>query len=153
MTKDYDFRINLKEGDIIDCYLDNKFYPATILKVNNIEIDKKDYLIGFRIYIDSINKNTELEKYKKFWKSEEIKVDKNKREYIGKSENFDEEINCLSLRICKKDSKIFEDEVKVYDDELHLYIDHNILPVKEENGKKEKALIIGRKMKNSLNVL
>ena len=147
-TKDYDFRINLKEGDIIDCYYKNKFYPATILE--RIETFDKDcnsknlYLVGFRIYLDSIDKEKDLDKHKKIWKDQEIKMDENNREYIGDSEKYDEEINCLSLRIFKKDSKLFQDEDNIYD-ELHLYIDNNILPI---NDKNDKAIIIGRKMEN-----
>ena len=37
LTKDWDWRLNLKKYDIVDCFLNGRYRPATILSVQNLE--------------------------------------------------------------------------------------------------------------------
>ena len=62
-TKDWDWRTNLKKYDVIDCFDRNRWYPATIVEVNEIEINgyrKIIYKVAFRLYIEHF-KNLEDE--------------------------------------------------------------------------------------------
>ncbi|MCQ2815956.1 MAG: hypothetical protein MJ252_01700 [archaeon] len=106
-TKDWEWRCNLKEGDIIDCFERATFYPATVVDKTEKEfrgIKKIEYRLGFRIYEDSVE---DFEKYKMFWKEEKINFDSQGRKYIGDA-NLDENIPMYSKRLYKKDTKIWK---------------------------------------------
>ena len=111
MTKDWEWRKNLKKYDVIDCYDRNRWYPSTILDVEEKILEngykKVSYHIGFRIYPKFFrNKNDENDKwenYKCFWTNNtNIDLDeKEKEEYYGDKPNIDETIDCYSKRIQK----------------------------------------------------
>ena len=51
MTPDWDWRLNLKKFDLVDCYDRCKWYPATVCEVTDYENKcgvYKEYRIGFR---------------------------------------------------------------------------------------------------------
>ena len=53
MTSDWDWRLNLKKFDLVDCYDRCKWYPATVCEVKEHENNNgvyKEYKIGFRLY-------------------------------------------------------------------------------------------------------
>ena len=103
MTRDYDWRINLKEGDIIDCYDRGRWFPSTILEKKTIiinELPRIDYRIGFRIYPHLF---ADWKEYRYVWpeKSINLQSDSKNQEYYGDSENLDENILFSSKRIQK----------------------------------------------------
>ena len=111
-TKDWEWRINLKEGDIIDCYERRKYYPATI--TSRIEEENKlKYHVIFRIYLDSVN--NDIEKYKKFWPQKNIEED-NGRQFIGDQLSYGEDILATSKRLFMRDTKLTDSEVNENDD-------------------------------------
>jgi len=122
-TLDWDWRLNLKEGEIIDCYERKKIYPSTIIK----RIEKENYLeynVSFRIYLDSIDiKN--IDKYNIFWPSNEIKEEDN-RKYIGDDKMYDEIIPMTSKRLFPKDTKLCNEEINLFDDDLDLDFIFNV---------------------------
>ena len=111
-TKDWEWRTNLKKYDVIDCFDRNRWYPATIVEVNEIEINgyrKIIYKVAFRLYIEHF-KNLEDEKdtYDKhidIWKRNSsevsIKTDDDNEKYIGDTDNISENIVFYSRRIQK----------------------------------------------------
>ena len=111
-TVDWDWRLNLKQFDVIDCFDRNKWYPATVLEVIEKEKNgykKIKYKIAFRLYIDHFknpeNENDTYEKHIDIWKGfgkAEINTDDdNKLRYIGDGTKCDEEIVFYSKRIQK----------------------------------------------------
>lgn len=99
MTSDYDWRLNLKEGDIIDGYDRGKWHPSTILerKVEMInDLPKVEYRIGFRMYTSLFN---DWKNFRYIWPEKSISIDNNKKEYFGDSEHLDETIIFSSKRI------------------------------------------------------
>ena len=136
-TKDWEWRINLKEGDIIDCYERSKYYPATIGCRKEGE-NKLIYHVIFRIYLDSVN--NDIQKYKKFWPEKDIE-EEDGRKFIGDDKFYEEDILATSRRLNMKDTKLTNNEVNINEDEEHFYIDDQI----EDfylNGKK--TITIGR---------
>ena len=106
-TKDWDWRLSLKEGDIIDCYERDTYYPATIIERNESEyrgLTRVDYNVAFRLFLDQV---PDIEKYKLFWKSNCYNMDRTGRKYLGDPEGYDEKINFYSKRLCQRDSKIW----------------------------------------------
>ena len=102
-TKDWDWRNNLKEYDIIDCYDRSKWYPSTVTKI--LEGGLR-YHIGFRLYPKHFkNENDEkdtIDNYKCFWSSQNYVYNNDKKEeYLGDAENYDEDIDFFSKRIQK----------------------------------------------------
>ena len=111
-TVDWEWRINLKKYDVIDCFDRCKWFPATILEVNkeNLNgIEKVFYRIGFRLYPEHFknleDENDTYEKHLDFWKNgyfpESEELDSNKEKFFGDKENFDETIIHYSKRIQK----------------------------------------------------
>ena len=98
-TEDWDWRLNLKEGDIIDCYKKKKYFPATIIK--RIDEDNKlEYKVSFRIYINSVEN---IDKYKFFYPNKNIEIDEERNEqFIGESKLNDETIKMSSKRLKKR---------------------------------------------------
>ena len=105
-TKDWEWRLNLKEYDLIDCFDRGKWFPSTITKIKKEGI----FHIGFRLYPKYFkNPNDEkdtYENYKCFWgqnvlhsKSNKNEKENKKEEYIGDHETYDEDIDFYSKRI------------------------------------------------------
>ena len=112
-TTDWDWRLSLKKDDVIDCFDRNKWYPATVLGIedeqDNNGFKKVTYKIGFRLYPKTF-KNPEdgsdtYDKHIDFWKNSstnfELRMDDNNEEYAGDLPNFDEGIIFYSKRIQK----------------------------------------------------
>ena len=112
-TVDWDWRLSLKENDIIDCYTRSKWYPATIVKVkeyiNKNGLILREYKIGFRLYPDHFLENNEynneydyntLLKCTAFWDSKN-EVDSEGNTFYGDREAYDENIPFYSKRIQK----------------------------------------------------
>ena len=99
MAIDYEWRCSLKEGDLIDCYDRGKWYPSTILErkyqiIN--DLPKIEFRIGFRIYTHLFE---DWKDYKNIWSDKKLSYDSFKKEYLGDSENLDENITFSSTRI------------------------------------------------------
>ena len=106
-TKDWEWRINLKKYDVVDCYDRSKWYPSTVTKILE---GGNGYHIGFRLYPKYFkNENDEkdtIDNYKCFWSGQNYLFDngnknEKKEEYIGDAENYDEDIDFFSKRIQK----------------------------------------------------
>ena len=101
-TKDWDWRLNLKKYDVIDCYDRNKWYPSTI---TNVKDGNKLYHVGFRLYPkyfkNEEDENDKYENYKFFWEGQKLFLDKKGEECFGDQDNFDEDIYFFSKRIQK----------------------------------------------------
>ena len=112
LTKDWDWRLNLKKYDIVDCFLNGKYRPATILSVQNLEEEEgvkyvnRKYVIGYRILIDKCNNYKSYAKY--YDDGDNEKIDKSRLKYIGDSYEFDEVIDFFDLRLQKPHTKIKE---------------------------------------------
>ena len=135
-TKDWEWRLNLKEGDIIDCYKYGKFLPATIMK--RIEDDNKlEYKVSFRIYVKSVQ---DIDYYKKFYPDKDIEIDReNNEEFIGEAGYYDETISMSSKRL--KNPKInLKDNFSMNNDDFS--IDDLIA---EENNEGKKTITIGKR--------
>jgi len=114
-TLDWEWRTNLKQYDVIDCFDRNKWYPATILDVieeeENNGYKKIKYKIGFRLYPDHFknleDENDTYDKHTDIWKNEynsddaQIKTDNNGEKYVGDMDNCNEDIIFHSKRIQK----------------------------------------------------
>ena len=109
-TKDWDWRINLKKYDIIDCFDRNKWYPATVVAVDEKEVNgykNVKYNIAFRLYIDHFknpdNENDTYDKHIDIWKlngRDDIKEEDDDK-YVGDTSNINEDIIFYSKRIQK----------------------------------------------------
>ena len=109
-TEDYEWRLSLKENDVVDCYDRSTWYPATICKVNEYENENgliyKEYHVGFRLYPDHFLDNTEYDyntflQYYIFWDNNSNLVDNEGNTYIGDGTGCDEELPFFSKRIQK----------------------------------------------------
>ncbi len=101
MTKDYEWRMNLKPFDIIDCQDRGRWYPATVTSRNEEVINsmkKIDYRIGFRIYPELL---ADWKNYTKFWPDKTKATDSNNKLFFGDQEGYDETIPAISRRIQK----------------------------------------------------
>ena len=133
-TKDWEWRLNLKKGDIIDCYKHNRFLPATIIERINDD-NKLEYKVSFRIYVKSVEN---INSYKKFYPDKDIEIDEEKKEeYIGESNFYDEVISMSSKRL--KNPKIRLEDVFSFNDDF--CIDDLIADV---NDKGKKTITIGK---------
>ena len=108
-TEDWEWRLSLKENDVIDCYNRGRWYPATIIKVNEYKNNNgliyKEYKVGFRLYPDNFMNNDKYEystyiQCTIFWDNND-NVDKDGRTFYGDSESDDEDIAFNSKRIQK----------------------------------------------------
>ena len=109
-TIDWDWRSNLKDWDLIDCYDRNRWYPATVIRIheeqNNNDINYLTYKIGFRIYPEHFNNKEDPEdkaiNHIEIWKKEpDLETDSRSEQYYGDREGFDENIPMFSKRIQK----------------------------------------------------
>ena len=110
-TVDWDWRTNLKKWDLIDCFDRTKWYPATIMKVIDEEVNgfkKMRYKIGFRLYTEHFknleDENDTFEKHLDIWRiggSETPDTDSENEKFFGDKENYDETIVHYSKRIQK----------------------------------------------------
>ena len=76
-TIDWDWRTNLKKYDVIDCYDRSRWYPATVVDVNEEENNgykKVVYNIAFRLYVDHFknpdDENDTYDKHIEMWKND-----------------------------------------------------------------------------------
>ena len=110
-TDDWEWRLSLKENDVVDCYDRGKWYPATVYKVvetKNSDNDFvfKEYTIGFRLYPENFLENGKYDyntflQYTNFWDNSGDAVDREGRNYYGDGENADETLPFYSKRIQK----------------------------------------------------
>ena len=112
-TADWEWRSNLKKYDVIDCYDRLKWYPATVLDVEEEESNgykKIQYNIAFRLYVDHFknleDENDTYDKHIDIWKNEYnqenlIRTDDEGQQYIGDNDNCSEKIFFTSKRIQK----------------------------------------------------
>ena len=109
-TKDWEWRKNLKKYDVIDCFDRGKWYPATVMGVKYEEGEDgyqiPIYNIGFRLYpkhfVNPNDKNDKYKNYKCFWEEKtSLDTDRNKEEYLGDIEQYDESIKFFNKRIQK----------------------------------------------------
>jgi hypothetical protein len=112
-TKDWDWRINLKKYDVIDCYDRSKWYPATIIDVKEEEVNdeykKIKYNIAFRLYPEHFknleDENDTYDKHLDIWKNRsselETTTDDDGEKYIGDGDNYNENIIFYSKKIQK----------------------------------------------------
>ena len=108
-TIDWDWRTNLKQWDIIDCYDRSKWYPSTVTSIEEEEdndgIKYICYHIGFRIYPEHFNNLDDPEDIAKnhisIWNSTQLETDSRGEKYYGDREGFDEKIPMFSKRIQK----------------------------------------------------
>jgi ubiquitin carboxyl-terminal hydrolase 34 len=101
MTKDFEWRMNLKPFDIIDCQDRSRWYPATVMSRNEELINgmqKVEYSIGFRVYPEHL---PDWKNYTKFWPDKTKATDSNNRIFFGDQEGYDEKIPAISKRIHK----------------------------------------------------
>jgi ubiquitin carboxyl-terminal hydrolase 34 len=132
MTKDYDWRVGLQPGDVIDCYDRGRWYPSTVMNRNEETVGgmlKVEYKIGFRVYPDTFKDWTH---YTKFWPDKYLSKDSQGRQFYGDSDGMDEWIPSYSKRIQQLDS--MTSQASNYSDLDSFYIDE-FIPFEHE-GKK-----------------
>ena len=111
-TNDWDWRISLKQYDVIDCFDRSKWYPSTIMRVIEDEVNgfkKVKYKVGFRLYPQHFknpeDENDKCENHLDIWKqaffSNSPIEDSDKKKYFGDQESYDEIIPHYSKRIQK----------------------------------------------------
>ena len=106
MTPDWDWRLNLKKFDLVDCYDRCKWYPATVCEVTDYENKcgvYKEYRIGFRLYPDRFIENSEYNydtfvSCMVFWDNNNNTTDKEGNSYYGDFEQCDEKLAFYSKR-------------------------------------------------------
>ena len=109
MTSDWDWRLNLKKFDLVDCYDRGKWYPATVFKIQEFQNkfgEYKEYKIGYRLYPDKIMENKDYD-YNTFisnivfWDNNGNSNDSEGNSYYGDSEHADDTLPFYSKRIQK----------------------------------------------------
>ena len=111
-TTDWEWRLNLKKYDVIDCFDRSRWYPSTIIKVIEDEINgfkNVKYKIGFRLYPKYFknleDENDTYDKHLDIWKQgsfgETTDNDSEDQQFFGDKEHFDETIPFYSKRIQK----------------------------------------------------
>ena len=106
-TGDWEWRRNLKQYDVIDCFDRNTWFPSTICEIDETVLKNgfKDisYKIGFRLYPKFLKqKNDEnYENYKCFWNEKQLELERQTNEEFYGDANCDEDINFYSKRIQK----------------------------------------------------
>ena len=110
-TEDWEWRLSLKENDIIDCNFNRKkWFPSTIYKVNEYKTKNgliyKEYRVGFRLYLDHLVEYKEYDynnllQNAVIWDNPDNLVDEKGNSYFGHAENLDENIAFYSKKIQK----------------------------------------------------
>ena len=134
-TSNLEWKENLKEGEIVDCFERRKIYPATIMKRIIEQKGELKYNIAFRVYINKINElNENLNDYKKFWPEENIQKDENGNDYLGNGDNYSEIIPFYSQRLFKKGSRLTTEIIENFEDEQIENDIDDIISEKDVNG-------------------
>jgi ubiquitin C-terminal hydrolase len=142
MTKDWEWRSNLKQYETIDCFDRGRWYPATVLFTKEEDtngLKKIEYRIGFRVYPEYYSN---WQEFKKIWPNKDLQKDSQGRIYLGDVENLDEWIASHSKRIQKLHSMIDSDSKSVDSSENENYFIDDMVKFTDENGRK--TYIIGR---------
>lgn len=108
-TKDWNWRTDLKEYDLVDVYDRNQWWPATIIKIveefDRNTIRRVKYNIGFRIYPKYFknpdNPNDVYENYLSFYGDKDGGGGQYNEYYIGDGMTLDETLYHFSNRIQK----------------------------------------------------
>ena len=110
-TIDWDWRLSLKENDVVDCQDREKWYPATICKVVNESKSEngliyKEYKVGFRLYPENFVDNSTYDynifiQNTIFWENNNDNFDKEGKSYYGDDEPYDETLPFFEKRIQK----------------------------------------------------
>ena len=123
LTYDWEWRLGLKEYDVVDCYHNGRYRPAMVLSVEDVGNDneqpssltysKRCYKIGCRILIDKCSNYKSYAKY--YDNGDNIRTDYMQNKYIGESFQFDSDYDFYDLRIQKpntklKDTKTFQQQ-------------------------------------------
>ena len=132
-TEDYDWRLSLKENDVVDCYDRSTWYPATICKVFEHENENgliyKEYKVGFRLYPENFLDNSEYDyntflQYYIFWDNNGNLVDEEGKSYYGDASGLDETLPFYSKRI-QKFQKYSSMEREIKTKEYNNYFNNN----------------------------
>ena len=118
---DFDWRLALKPGDVIDCSdTSNVWYQSTVLQRNDANQDPKNIIplvkVGYRTYHDDGNK-----------------VDKDDKKFIGWSSKYDEWFPVTSARLAKPKTQSFKFFAVVSTRAEIIVEDSNDLLFKEES--------------------
>ena len=126
LTHDWEWRLGLKEYDVVDCYHNGRYRPAMVLSVEDVGNDNKQssstttttyskrcYKIGCRILIDKCSNYKSYAKY--YDNGDNIRTDYMQNKYIGESFQFDSDYEFYDLRIQQpntklKDTKTFQQQ-------------------------------------------
>ena len=110
-TKDYDWRLNLKQYDLVDAFDRNRWYPGVIAAIEKkTEINGFTniiYQVGFRVYPDNFKNEDDpsdtYEKHLDIWNqhSSVTHGSDSMGEYYGDQSNYDEKIPFYSKKIQK----------------------------------------------------
>ena len=123
LTEDWEWRLSLKEYDVVDCFVNGRYKPAMILNVEDVDVSAsattatacdvgnaitiyKRYTVGFRIIIDKCENYKSYGKYYDDGCNE--KYDGQLRKYIGDNCELDEVIEFYDLRLQKPNTKLKE---------------------------------------------
>ena len=121
LTHDWEWRLGLKEYDVVDCYHNGRYRPAMVLSVEDVRDDdneqllssttttttyysKRCYKIGCRILIDKCSNYKSYAKY--YDNGDNIRTDYLQNKYIGESFQFDSDYDFYDLRIQKPNTKL-----------------------------------------------
>ena len=170
-TQDWEWRLSLKENDIIDCFDRSRWYPSTICEVKEYKNDKgmiyKEYKVGFRLYQDNFLDNNKYDydtflKCTIFWDNNENLVDSKGKSYYGDTENIDEYLAFYSKRI-QKFQKISSIQREIlsnqYNNLLNSYNNNmnsdnnNMLFMNQKNEGEEKIKLINELLENDQNAI
>ena len=134
-TLELEWKENLKEGEIVDCYERRKFYPGTIMKRIIEQKGELKYNIAFRVYLNKLDELGEnLEDYKKFWPEEKIQKDEKGNDYLGNGDNYSEIIPFYSQRLFKKGTRLTTEIVENFEEEQCENDIDDIICEKDVNG-------------------
>ena len=158
-TVDWDWRLNLKKYDIIDCYDRSKWFPATIVDIlekENNGYKKIKYNVAFRLYPEHFknleDENDTYDKHIDFWKDSdkiEMKTDNENEKYIGDPDNYSENIIFHSQRIQKFNT--YSSVQQKYLKDIHSYYYYNNNDDEDDDDKTEIGLM-NKKLKNIKNI-
>ena len=158
-TTDWDWRLSLKENDVVDCYDRGRWYPSTICKVvneskNENGIIYKEYKVGFRLYPESFVDNSNYDynifiESTIFWDNND-NVDSEGKSFYGDGEGMDEELPFFEKRFQKFQtyssiqrenlSNQMNKLLNSYNNSPHLGNNNNIITVSNQNSDCEDRL-------------